>query len=233
MNSLIIDTSTNLEYIAISKNNSYYGKSAYVERSHSAALFENLNLLLDKAGMSIKEINLIACAVGPGSFTGIRIAVSTARMFSQLLKAPMIGIKTHDLYASSTKGEKGDNIIVAFDAKKGRVFGALYKITEDPITPEILLEPGDYEIGYILKLLDNSCRTLLIGDGITKYEEIVKENVLQPVILNGFSPDLDLSIKKIQTLHSSGSSTTDFTKITPFYARKSDAEILRNIKLKK
>ena len=101
--------------------------SIVVNTSHSVTLLDTINRCLDTLGLAPGDLNCLGVGVGPGSFTGIRIAVTTARMLAQVLGIPLVGIQTHLLYAVSVRGGRGDNIMIAFDAKKGRVFGALYR----------------------------------------------------------------------------------------------------------
>ena len=78
----MIDTSTNIEFLALSLNGKIYQFSENAGISHSVTMFQNLSSILKQGSVTIDDIDLIGVGIGPGSFTGIRIAVSTARMFS-------------------------------------------------------------------------------------------------------------------------------------------------------
>ncbi len=90
-------------------------------------LFDNIDAALAGAGISATDLQLIGVGIGPGSFTGIRIAVSTARMLAQVLSIPLAGLSSPLIYAASMEALPGEYLMTAFDAKKGRVFGALYR----------------------------------------------------------------------------------------------------------
>lgn len=100
MNTLIIDTSTSLSILALSVNNKTFSITENAGISHSTTMFSSISKLFAGIGASINDVELIATGIGPGSFTGVRIAVSTARMFAQLLKTPLVGVQSHDFFAS-------------------------------------------------------------------------------------------------------------------------------------
>ena len=95
LNILVIDTSTDIELISLSVNDTIYQFCDNAGMSHSVTMFQNLSSILSQASIGINDIDLIGTGIGPGSFTGIRIAVSAARMFAQILKVPLVGLKSH------------------------------------------------------------------------------------------------------------------------------------------
>ncbi|MFC1671087.1 tRNA (adenosine(37)-N6)-threonylcarbamoyltransferase complex dimerization subunit type 1 TsaB [Spirochaetota bacterium] len=232
MNTLVIDTSTKNELIAVSTPGGEVSFAQSVNKSHSVTLFNNIDGLLDKSGIKINEINLIGVGIGPGSFTGIRIAISTARMLAQILKVPLVGVKSHRIYAVSIDAEIDDNILIAFDAKKNRVFGALYKGTSNALNPTEIIQPGDYTIDYILKEMDGN-KTISTGDGILKFHDIISQKIKNHEIIKNFNLSSGKTSALINEIYNGDPGSFDEYKNTlPFYARKSDAEILKKINKK-
>ena len=233
MNILILDTATKIELVLAQSKGRIAQSISPVDFSHSVTLFDTIDGCMQKLGTSISSINLIGVGIGPGSFTGIRIAVSTARMLAQVTQSPLIGIKTPVLYASSLPAKKNDNILVAFDAKKGRVFGALYKKTGD-FGLEAITPPGDYPIESLLGTIDHTNQTIACGDGITLYHDIVTEHIHGLDFRKDFIPSGEKVLHLfLQTYKHNRDSYTDFTRVVPFYSRKSDAEIAREAAQKK
>ena len=104
MNYLVLDTSSGIKILLTAKGKNY----DFVDENGKAAstvLLPEIDRLLKEAEVEICNLDAIAVVVGPGSFTGIRIAVNTARMFSYVTKIPMIRVDNLELCAFSVEGE--------------------------------------------------------------------------------------------------------------------------------
>ena len=197
--------------------------------SHSRSLFSNIDKCLNEINLNIGDIECIGVGIGPGSFTGIRIAVTTARMLAQLLKIPLVGIFTHDIFANSISVNNDENILVAFDAKKTRVFGALYDKSANTNLLKILVSPGDHSIEHLLKNANKEKKLITIGDGSEKYMDYILSQYNDVTHIKNFMPNYSQLCKLINdTYNSDPNRYTDFSKTVPFYARKSDAEIAKS-----
>ena len=227
MNTLIIDTSTETDYLGIATDTGFFEDSVIESETHSSTIFKNMDELLAKANLNIKEINFIVAGIGPGSFTGIRICVSTARMLAQILNVPIIGVLTHDMIAASAEIENNSLFLTAFDAKKGRVFGSLHEIKENGLN-KVIVKPGDYKIEEILNHIDKNSAIYCTGNGSKLYSDTILKHsnnakiAEKPVfksqkIMQFVNFDFNLDSLK----------TPNYTSILPYYARKSDAEIAK------
>ena len=226
MNILIIDTSSRIELVALSTGSGTFSKTAAIDKSHSITLLTDIKKIFADAGLSLADIDLIAAGIGPGSFTGIRIAVSTARMLAQMGKKPLVGIPSQLLYAVSMDAAPGSNILIALDAKKSRVFGALYKKSGEDIHPQEITPPGDYPIDYLAGRVDKNHMTHTAGDGIPPYSA----KHLDPAINYRHRDSMVFSIENISRLaadlhEKNRDASMDYGRIVPWYARKSDAEL--------
>jgi tRNA threonylcarbamoyladenosine biosynthesis protein TsaB len=233
LNILVIDTASPLEIIAACAGESAVETSALVNTSHSVTILDTIDRCLKKLGLATGDLNVIGVGVGPGSFTGIRIAVSTARMLAQVLGKPLVGVQTQLIYAVCVEAERHDNILVAFDAKKGRVFGALYRKSEYPLTPDEVVAPGDYLIQHLLERVDPSRPTFLIGNGIEKYHEPVSA-LEKRVIMREFIPSGKIICGLVSDAYRKNPGEyVDYNRVVPCYARKSDAETAKELKDKR
>jgi tRNA threonylcarbamoyladenosine biosynthesis protein TsaB len=225
LNTLLIECATDTALIAVSGNGKVSAKYSFEKSSHSTRLFYLIDEALKECGIAINDINLIGVGIGPGSFTGIRIAVSSARMLSQILHAPLVGVSSLILYAASLEIHIGDCALVAFDAKKNRVFGALYRKTESFF--DELMPPGDYLPQELAAHCPVNTKIIAAGNGADRYKDIFCDGGLVADI----KPDGARGIEAIEYLFGSDPGKfTDFNKVVPCYARKSDAEVLHDLK---
>jgi len=219
LNILIFDTAAPLEIIVLDAGGNVFVSAVENTGTHSAFLFDNIKKLLAQAGIEISDIELIAVGTGPGSFTGVRIAVSTARALAQALAAPLVGVGTHDIYAMSVAARNGEAVLVAFDAKKGRVFGSLF-LAENNSLIEVV-PPGDYSIDELLK----KCPAVVyaVGNGVERYREEICGFLKNPhIIANDFMPDGE---KISAIVRKESAKRNRYEDVVPFYARKPDAEL--------
>ncbi len=233
MNTLTIESSTDIELLAVTSG----GKSfQFVEKtglSHSTDMFINLQSLLVRAGLPIRGIELVGVGTGPGSFTGVRIAVSTARMLAQILKVPLVGVKSHEIYASSCGTGADGPTAVAFDAKKSKVYAGLYmKKGSETFT---VIEPGDFTMREFLQKIPRDEVITCIGDGFTRYADEVKDysaaNNMTCRVIGDFLPSgKAASLLVLKKFNASPGEYTDYLMTLPSYERLSDAENAYNIK---
>ena len=131
--------------------------------THSATLMPMLEDMLKNAGMSLSDIDLIAVAAGPGSFTGLRIGVSAAKGLAWSLDKPCAAVSTLEAMAWQLIGMNGI-VCAAMDARRQQVYNALFDLQDGKpvrLTPDraISLE----ELGAELDKIKNM--QILVGDG--------------------------------------------------------------------
>lgn len=224
MKGLIIDTSTSVELVIAWNGEGIADATGTDYTSHATTLFSRIEKALRHAGTSIEELDILITGTGPGSFTGIRIAVTTARMLSQVSGVPLLGMPSPEIYHHAIL-PKDSLALVAFDAKKGKVFGALYT-TEDANT-RALLEPGDYSMEDILRFIPEGSKVHAYGDGIDVYSDVIRKKT-DPVIHDIEERNPQALISKVtQRLSGTGLDDHNYQKIIPYYSRKSDAEIMK------
>ena len=99
MNILAFDFSTKILSISLKKDDSYYNYSAFVGFQHSENLLSSIEFLLYSAGIKGKDLDLVVCPLGPGSFTGLRIGMATAKGMADGAKCPFKAVPTLDGWA--------------------------------------------------------------------------------------------------------------------------------------
>jgi tRNA threonylcarbamoyladenosine biosynthesis protein TsaB len=120
---LAIDSSTSSCSVSVWKNGAI---SAYYEETVAAMQSKNLILMveeaLNKSGTEYKELSAVACTIGPGSFTGIRIGLASARGIGLAANIPVLGFSSLEVLAFETKQKRLDTTILAMlNAGKGEI----------------------------------------------------------------------------------------------------------------
>lgn len=125
MKVLAIDTSTSLLGIGLQVEEQYFEINQDVGLHHSENLLTEVQYLLDKSETPAYELDLIIVAKGPGSFTGLRIGIATAKGLSFGSQVPVVSVPTLDMYAYSCKMYP-HKVLSLMDARKNRVYAAFY-----------------------------------------------------------------------------------------------------------
>ena len=153
------------------------------EMNHLKDLMPMAQRLIDRLGLEKKDMTAVAASVGPGSFTGIRIGVSTARAIAQALNIPAISVPTLDAF--KLKGDGVSVIVPIFNARRGQVYGGVFDEQGRDI-----LKSGPYMLTDVLEAVENlikdrlddapcgmaaAGRIVFYGDGIDAYGEQLAE----------------------------------------------------------
>lgn len=125
---LSIDTSASLCGAGLFDGERELGREVIdIGKGHAEHLMAVIEAALGKAGVSYPEIDRIAVAIGPGSFTGIRVGVATARGLALALKVPAVGVNNLEAAAlEARERHAGRNLLVAFASSLGAIQGAVY-----------------------------------------------------------------------------------------------------------
>jgi tRNA threonylcarbamoyladenosine biosynthesis protein TsaB len=142
---------------------------------HATTLLPLADQLLERAGIAFGDLELIAVGVGPGTFTGLRIGIATARALAQALEIPVVGVSTLQslaLNARACRGGAGDVGAVAavLDARRGEVFAAAWPITNVEDRDRALLRPAALAPEALAERLSALGRSVLaIGEGAVEF----------------------------------------------------------------
>lgn len=132
MKVLSIDTSSKIASIAIIEDGRVLDEMHVLsEEEHSQTLMPMIEKMFNDNNMDLDEIDLIGCSRGPGSFTGIRIGIATAKAFSDAKNIPLIGIDSLEALAYSVVIKKENNdceILAMINAKNDNVYAATYLV---------------------------------------------------------------------------------------------------------
>lgn len=138
--------------------------------THLMELIPRIKQCLKEAGITKEEISYIAVSAGPGSFTGIRIGVSTARALGQTLNIPIIPVS--GLMAFSEKNHEKNIKLVLFNARRGQVYAYMEEFIEEG--PYLLEEVMGKIASEISEIRTKKLKIQIFGDGIDAYENEIK-----------------------------------------------------------
>ena len=190
--------------------------------THSEALMPLINQVLKETNLTISSIDLLVCDIGPGSFTGIRIGISTVKAFVDALNIPAIGVNSLDglTYNVTTTGV----ICSLIDAKKNNVYCEIFENVINSAFSHIVRRNASFENIQDL-LLDIKNQNLdypitFVGDGAVIYKDIILKYLPNAIFLN----NNDLSASKIGYAGFYNYTNEIFQNVMPLYLRKSEAE---------
>lgn len=145
------------------------------KKTHSQTLLPMLDEIVKMVELDIKEIDAIAVAAGPGSFTGLRIGSATAKGLALALDKSIISIPTVDGLAYNLFGT--DKLICPImDAKRNQVYTGLYEFCGDEF--KVISKQKAVSIEDIVEEIATTNREVIfLGDGVEVYKEMVKEKL--------------------------------------------------------
>lgn len=224
MKILSLDSATESATCAILEDTRLLGEITFnYKKQHSIILMSIIDTLLKNLNLDINSLDGFVVSKGPGSFTGLRIGVSTIKALSQGTGKPFIGVSSLDALAYNLAYTSGI-ICPILDALRGNVYTALYKFVGNDL--KIISDYMIISIEDLVSLLDEYNESIcFIGDAIDKY----KGKLLLKMKNVSFAP-LHLNLVKAASLGEIGLSLLKAGKyenlytFAPFYLRKSQAE---------
>ena len=166
---LCIETSTTNCSVAISRDDELLSlvEEDSKKYSHAEQLHVFINDALQKAGINKNQLDAIAISKGPGSYTGLRIGVSSAKGLCYALDIPLISIST--LKSLAAQVNDADLIIPMIDARRMEVYTQTFHADLNALTE---IEAKILDESSFNKILDNSKKVCFIGNGVEKFKAI-------------------------------------------------------------
>lgn len=222
---LALDTSSMVASACVMDDDKILGEITYnYKKQHSTVLLPMIDEILSSLDLSTEDMDCIACASGPGSFTGLRIGTATAKGLCHGSGRPLIGVPTLDGLAFNLAYCSGI-ICPVIDALHSNVYTAIYRWEEDT-----LYKLEDYAALSLDELFERlgiyNERVFFLGDGIFAYKDKIKEGMGKNA---EFAP-ANISMPKASSIGAlalkrfNEGSTDDYLSFAPFYLRKPQAE---------
>lgn len=168
MTILGIDTSGPVAGVSVWRDGKpRYSATADVGMTHSETLMPMVDQALSAAGLSMEDVELVACVAGPGSFTGVRIGVCAAKGFAMARAIPCARIDALEALAAGAYGFDGE-VCPILDARRDQVYCARFRFGEGAL-PVRLAEDAAMKLSDFLDGLPAGGRFLFTGDGVAAH----------------------------------------------------------------
>jgi tRNA threonylcarbamoyladenosine biosynthesis protein TsaB len=169
---LAIDTSSKSASIALLRDDDILSEVFLnLDVNHSVVLLPALHHLLRLSRIEQNEIDLFACTIGPGSFTGLRVGASTIKGLALATGKPIAGVSSLEAIAFNIAGREIP-VCPMLDARKGQVYTALYR-TGRNYTLETMEAERVTDVRGFLQCIDEE--VIFVGDGSVKYAGLIME----------------------------------------------------------
>lgn len=182
------------------------------QQSHASWLHGAIDDMMKQSGYSFNQLDAISVSIGPGSYTGIRVGLSSAKGFCYALNLPLIAISTTEMMAFAVRTEAEDLICPVIDARRMELFTAVYDKELKEIRSPFSLIANENSFDEYL----NDHRLLFCGDGCTKLQNLLINNKIR------FSNTIaDAShLAKLAAHRFSGQVFAELAYIEPLYVKE-------------
>ncbi|BGE81958.1 tRNA (adenosine(37)-N6)-threonylcarbamoyltransferase complex dimerization subunit type 1 TsaB [Staphylococcus petrasii] len=213
MNSLLIDTSNRPMSIALMANDQVLAEhTVESNKDHSSQLMPGIKDLFEQTKLNKDELDAVIVAKGPGSYTGVRIGVTTAKTLAYALKTKLYGVSSlQALVATVDETEAQDRLLVpVFDARREAVYTGVYQYVDGEL--RTILEDQYISIKDLLDWLNEQHHSyLFIG---TDAEKLAEQ-------LNG---DIQANLPRAAVMYSLITESENIHTFVPNYIKMSEAE---------
>jgi tRNA threonylcarbamoyladenosine biosynthesis protein TsaB len=233
MKVLGIDTSSQAASIAIMDDQKLIAEyTINTKKTHSQKLMIMIEEMFKLSDMKIDEIDLIGVCIGPGSFTGLRIGMSTAKAIAHVRNIPIVGVNSLESLAFNMSFSKY-TICPIIDAQRNQVYTNSYTWENNKLTSK-----DDIKVVSIDELVENakngSDEVILLGEAVGLYKEKIEnaKNINIAPNSNNISRASSLCQLAINKYNNKIDVHNCYT-INPMYIRKSQAEVQYDEKMKR
>lgn len=225
MKILAIDTAnTNCSVCILSEEKVICDMNLSTGVTHSQNLLPMIDTMSKFSNVDIADIDVFACSIGPGSFTGLRIGLATIKGFALSLDKKVIGVPT--LLGLAYNVSSFDGLICSvLDAKNNNVYAGIFKADNEK--PVLLDDYITKDINFLVDtLVQKNEKVLFVGDGSISFRERLESALkdkafFAPIHLNN---ELSSSIAKAALDRAAVGDFDDYDSLVPMYLKKSQAE---------
>jgi tRNA threonylcarbamoyladenosine biosynthesis protein TsaB len=174
MKTLALDTSGPHQSVAVLHDGELCGEiNLEAPSSHTVSLLTSIQTVLDRSACKLSDVGLFAVTVGPGSFTGIRIGLSTVKGLCKVCPRPIAAVSSL-LALAWPHLKEGSWVIPCLDARLGELYSAAYRLQPGGMEVEARWEPQAMAMAALLEKADQiPGEKLMVGSGVRVFPELV------------------------------------------------------------
>lgn len=231
MRTLGIDTATTGASVALVVEDRLVAQRSYPERNspsqatrnHAEVLIPLVVAVLREAGLTTNDLDRIAVSIGPGSFTGVRIALSTAKGIAFGSAIPVIGVST--LMAYATAVVRCELVCPLLDARKQEAYMALFR-SEAGKFHRLVADSVLPIAGVVQQLAQHSGDCVLIGAGANIYGPLIQEALGARITLAETPEDFTVAaaVARLAGANAGDFGSIETAELVPAYVRPPEAE---------
>ncbi|GAA0344321.1 tRNA (adenosine(37)-N6)-threonylcarbamoyltransferase complex dimerization subunit type 1 TsaB [Oceanobacillus oncorhynchi subsp. oncorhynchi] len=182
MKILAMDTSNQVLSVALLEDKQIIGEiTTNIAKNHSVRLMPAVEKLMQDVHITPSELDRIVVAKGPGSFTGVRIGLATAKTMAWALNIPVIGVSSLEAFAY--QGILFDGIICPFfDARRGLVYTGAYRWKNGKLET-VIEEENILMTEWLAKLKETGENVLFLSQDIDAFKEVIKEHLQDKAVI--------------------------------------------------
>jgi tRNA threonylcarbamoyladenosine biosynthesis protein TsaB len=225
---LAIDTSDARGSIALRKNGTL---AEVIEHSgsedYSSWLLKAVNSLLARTGTRFEDLAVLAVSTGPGSFTGLRVGLTSVKALAEVYGKPVVGVSRLEAMAMRA-GDCDGYIASCYDARRGHVFGAVYHRQGSDwrvIESEIVVPPEKFLATVMANCKSETVKWISLDADLITGQATWKERERVGDVMLDCGPDLASSIAELGEERAKKAQFTDALLLDANYVRRSDAEM--------
>lgn len=220
---LAVDTATEICGVALTIDGRVSSELVISQGvTHTRSVLSAIDAILVVAGLKPEDVDAYAVTRGPGSFTGLRIGISTVKGLSLAGGQPMVGISSLEVLAQQASGDS-NLICPLMDARRNEVYWRLYRRDADGITSIQKERVGP--ISEVIDTVNETCH--FIGNGVGPYRTELQNGLRQPAQwgCNEWNAIRPAVLARLAWERFKAGKMNDVRTFAPVYLRKSDAEI--------
>jgi len=238
---LAVDTSSPAGSLAVLKGTRTIGTvAAWSPELYSSRMFRQLEFLLHELSLTMEDFDLLTVAMGPGSFTGLRVGLTAVKGWAEVHGKPIAAVSTLEAVAAQSHSS-ANHLVSVLDARRGQIYFAAYQRARNSGNQPLVLE-GDEQVGVPQELL-NQLESRSDGEDlaiVTPVPELFEVPLSRCETSRGdpwqaswrieeVSATLAPHIGRIGLQHAEQGKLTDSLKLDASYIRPSDAEVHRRL----
>ena len=224
-----IDTSSDICSVGLSKDKEFIGEiNIKLKRRHSERLLPIVKRLLFETGKSLNDLDGIVVTNGPGSFTGLRIGLSTVQAFKMALDIPVYSISTLEYMAYVLAQHHKDTVFLPMiDARNKRVYTAVFNNENNNLFLNRLSKDQAIRIDEIENLIKQyNKKIIFFGTGVDNYYDYFSELINDKIkIIKNIENYGGFNLSVLGSLYIRNGISSRFEELIPKYLKKPQARI--------